>query len=97
MSTSVDQKIGQALKLARVEARLKQQDLAKALHVTGTYLSLIEGGHRSPSLTLLKKYAQVLDISLGYYLWLALDTEEASHGDYSAHAPRSAKRRKCQG
>ena len=70
--------IGQTLKLLRTAAKLKQAALAADLGVTVNYLSLVENGHREPSLTFLKKFAKKLDVPLGYFLWLALD-EQKSH------------------
>ena len=69
--------IGQTLRLLRVRADLKQAELAKDLDVTANYLSLVEKGHREPSLTFLKKFAKRLNVPLGYFLWLALADEES--------------------
>jgi transcriptional regulator with XRE-family HTH domain len=66
-------KIGQTLKLLRIAAKLKQAGLANSLGVTTNYLSLVENDRREPSLSLLKKFAEVLDVPLGYLLWIALD------------------------
>lgn len=66
-------KIGQTLKLLRIAAKLKQAALANTLGVTANYLSLVENDHREPSLSFLKKVAEVLDVPLGYLLWVALD------------------------
>jgi transcriptional regulator with XRE-family HTH domain len=69
--------IGQTLKLLRVAADLKQTELAKDLGVTANYLSLVEKGHREPSLTFLKKFAKQLNVPLGYFLWLALADDKS--------------------
>jgi transcriptional regulator with XRE-family HTH domain len=65
--------IGQTLKLLRIRADLQQKDLAAALGVTANYVSLVENGHRDPSLPFLRRFATQLNVPLGYYLWLALD------------------------
>lgn len=70
--------IGQTLKLLRTAAGRKQADLAGDLGITTNYLSLVENGHREPSLTFLKKFAEELDVALGYLLWLALDEQKSS-------------------
>lgn len=69
--------IGHTLKLLRTAANLKQGPLADDLGVTGNYLSLVENGHKEPSLTFLKKFAERLDVPLGYFLWVALDEKES--------------------
>lgn len=69
--------IGQTLKVLRTAAQLKQTTLAARLGVTTNYLSLVENDHREPSLSFLKKFAGVLDIPLGYLLWVVLDDRPA--------------------
>jgi len=69
--------IGQTLKVLRTAAKLKQTTLADRLGVTTNYLSLVENDHREPSLSFLKKFAEVLDIPLGYLLWVVLDDHPA--------------------
>ncbi|HEX6827113.1 MAG TPA: helix-turn-helix transcriptional regulator [Nitrospiraceae bacterium] len=64
--------IGQTLKLLRVSKDIPQHELAHALGITANYLSLLEHGHREPSLTLLRKFQAHLKVPLGTYLWLAL-------------------------
>jgi transcriptional regulator with XRE-family HTH domain len=65
--------IGSTLKLLRVASDLKQSSLAKDLDITANYLSLVESGKKEPSLTFLKKFAQRLNVPLGYFLWIALE------------------------
>jgi transcriptional regulator with XRE-family HTH domain len=65
--------IGSTLKLLRVASALKQSSLAKDLDITANYLSLVESGKKEPSLTFLKKFAQRLNVPLGYFLWIALE------------------------
>jgi transcriptional regulator with XRE-family HTH domain len=65
--------IGSTLRLLRVASDLKQSSLAKDLDITANYLSLVENGKKEPSLTLLKKFSQRLNLPLGYFLWIALE------------------------
>ena len=65
--------IGSTLKLLRVASDLKQASLAKDLHITANYLSLVENGKKEPSLTFLKKFSQRFNVPLGYFLWIALE------------------------
>ena len=75
MTDNTSQRIGHTLKLIRVAADRKHLDLARALGVTANYLSLVEHGHRDPSLKFLKQFAQELKVPLRDYLWLALGEE----------------------
>ena len=47
--------VGKNIKLFRINAGLKQKDLANTIGVKDSYLSTIESGKKEPSLTLLKK------------------------------------------
>ena len=73
--------IGQTLKLLRVAAKIKQSELSSDLGISGNYLSMVENDRREPSLTLLKKFAQRLDVPLGYLLWRALSDEESEEAE----------------
>jgi transcriptional regulator with XRE-family HTH domain len=56
---------GRAVRSARVEAALTQQQLAAAAGVNGTYLSGIERGQRNPSLTVVYRLAAALGLGAG--------------------------------
>ena len=71
---TIDKKIGHSLRVARVTAGVKQQDLAIEVGVNNTYISSIEAGRRCPSISLLKRIAVALDIPLGrLLLWVTLE------------------------
>lgn len=57
-------KIGSNIKTIRVLKNIKQKDLARELGITPNYLSMIENNSKKPSLTLMEKLAQVLEIPL---------------------------------
>jgi transcriptional regulator with XRE-family HTH domain len=63
---------GKSIKLLRISAGLKQEDLAAKLGVTSNYISLIENNKREPSLSFLRGLADELDIPLGV-LFLEVD------------------------
>jgi transcriptional regulator with XRE-family HTH domain len=48
-------RVALAIKMARIEAGIKQKDLAKALGVAPAYLSRVEAGGTIPSLQWIKK------------------------------------------
>jgi transcriptional regulator with XRE-family HTH domain len=57
------------IKLFRVAAGLKQQDVAKALSVTTNFVSMIERGKREPTLKYLRAFSRLVKIPLAVLLW----------------------------
>ena len=57
------------LKLARIEKRLNQQELADRVDVTRQTIGLIEKGNYNPSLNLCIKIAKALDRTLDQLFW----------------------------
>lgn len=53
-----------ALKVARIKADKRQEDIARCVGIDITTLSRIETGRMRPSLTTLQKLARVLSVSL---------------------------------
>lgn len=51
--------LNRALRLLRTYHQFTQANLAKRLGISGSYLSEIESGDKTPSLELLEKYADV--------------------------------------
>ncbi len=82
MSKTMD--IGKNIKILRVSAGLKQKELASNVDVSPSYLSLIEAGKKEPSLSLLKKISDILNVPVGYLLWEAMDQA----GDFSSEEHR---------
>jgi transcriptional regulator with XRE-family HTH domain len=63
-------KLGTAIKLIRTSSGLKQKEIAAKLGVTSNYISMVEGGGREPSVSLLKKLATILGVPVGlFFLW----------------------------
>ncbi len=58
--------MGARLRKIRGRLKMSQKDFAKALDITGGYLSTIESGLRNPPFELLHKISQYYDISLNY-------------------------------
>jgi transcriptional regulator with XRE-family HTH domain len=65
------QKISEALRLLRVFHDLSQTDLAQRLGVSKSFMSEIESGKKEPTLTLLGRYSEELDIPLSSLLFFA--------------------------
>jgi transcriptional regulator with XRE-family HTH domain len=62
--------LGQATKLIRTASGLRQNELAKRLHVTSNYISMVENGKREPSVSFLRELARVFGVPIGlFFLW----------------------------
>jgi transcriptional regulator with XRE-family HTH domain len=59
----LDEEIGKKLKLLRKEKKWSQREVAEKIDVNFTYISKIENG-RIPSLTILKKLADLYGVSV---------------------------------
>ena len=58
------EKLGEAIRTARVGRGMSQEYLAELLDVTPTHVRHMESGHRRPSVETLFQMARILDISL---------------------------------
>ena len=58
--------IGKRIRERRLELKLTQEDLARALHLTPQHISGIEQDKRAPSLTSLAKLAEELGVTVDY-------------------------------
>lgn len=54
--------INEALRLLRIFHDYKSKDLSEMLGISQSYLSEIENGHKSPSIDLINKYAELFNI-----------------------------------
>lgn len=59
-----------ALRLLRVFHDLKQKELAEKLAISNSHISEIEKGNRTPSLDVIKKYADYFKIPVSSVLFL---------------------------
>jgi len=64
------------LKLARIEKKLNQQELADLVDVTRQTIGLIEKGNYNPSLNLCIKIAKALDRTLDQLFWMENQDEQ---------------------
>jgi len=58
--------IGKRIRERRLELKLTQEDLARALHLTPQHISGIEQDKRTPSLTSLARLAEELGVTVDY-------------------------------
>ena len=61
---SIGQSVGELVRAAREKAGWRQADAAAACGITQSYWSMIEAGHRPPTLETLQKIAQGLEVSI---------------------------------
>ena len=78
------------LKLFRVAADLKQQEVADALKVTTNYISMIERGRRQPTLKYLKAFSRLVDVPLAVLLWEPPEKGSKKSGNEDLYARLSA-------
>jgi transcriptional regulator with XRE-family HTH domain len=65
MSTKLDKgELGSAIRAARLDKRLSQEELAELVGITPTHIKHIESEHRKPSLELLYRLVRTLNLSL---------------------------------
>lgn len=57
---------GKRLRNLRIEKEMSMNDLAKALNVSKSAISLIENGHRRPSVQMMTKYANYFKLDYNY-------------------------------
>ncbi len=77
--------IGLRLKGIRQEAEIKQKDLAKALNILPSQLSMYEQGKREPTISFLNDFANFFHISLSqFFLFENINfVETDSNKEYS--------------
>lgn len=75
---------GKIIKKVRKKRNLSQEKLAEKVNVTGTYISLIEGGYKCMSLELFVSIANTLNISADELLVESLvNTVRVSNHEFS--------------
>ena len=72
--------VGQLIKIARINKKLGQEDLAKKAKVTTNYISLIENNKKDPSLNFLREIAKFLDIPFILLAWEKIDMPKGKTG-----------------
>jgi transcriptional regulator with XRE-family HTH domain len=91
LAKSVATQFGIELRKARGEAELTQQVLAERAEIDPVFVSLLENGHRQPSLTVLLNLERVLNLAAGE---LVQRVSQALRGEADAPtAKRGARRR----
>lgn len=60
--------LGAKIKQVRIKRKLTQDKLSEMCNLSATFLGIVEGGWKKPSLESLVRIANVLDVSLDYLL-----------------------------
>lgn len=71
--------LGNAIRTARIENHMSQEELAELVGITPTHLKHLESEHRNPSIDVLFKIAKVLHLSLDSLLFPNKDTHSEIH------------------
>ncbi len=76
MGGYVTMNYGRAIRVLRGGRGWSQLELAKKVKVNGSYLSLIEGGHREPSTEVVIALADALGVGLVLFMTLVCDERD---------------------
>lgn len=68
--------LNEALKQIRLFHRMRQKDLALKLDISNSFLSEIEKGQKSVSIELIKKYADIFNLSASAILLFSENLED---------------------
>ena len=91
LAKSVATQFGVELRNARSAAKLTQQVLAERADIDPVFVSLLENGHRQPSLTVLLNLERVLGLDAGE---LAQRVAQALHDPSNAQSAKGTSSRR---
>jgi transcriptional regulator with XRE-family HTH domain len=86
--------LSEALRLIRVFHDVKQNELARRLEISNSYLSEIENGNKVPSVEIIGKYASEFQIPPSSILFFSEQLSEPSLGHEVADKARGVVARK---
>ena len=61
--------LGNVLKLLRIAKEMSTKDLAEKMNVSSTYISEVESNNKNPSLEMLTKYSEALEVKKSTILY----------------------------
>lgn len=73
--------VGTGIRFVRIARKLSQKDIAKMAGCSPNYLSMIETGKKQPSVGLLEKIAQVLDVPVSYLFAMGIEEDTLESDD----------------
>lgn len=68
--------IGQAIRTLRKNELMNQEEFSSSVGITQSYLSLIEKGHKKPSMEVLQQMADSLKTPLPVLFWFGVEKED---------------------
>jgi transcriptional regulator with XRE-family HTH domain len=68
--------IGQAIRTLRKTESMNQEEFASSVGITQSYLSLIETGHKKPSLEVLQQMADIVNTPLPVLFWFGIERDD---------------------
>ena len=68
---TLDQKTGILFRVIRTTRSVKQKDVAEALGISSTYLSMMEHGNRDIPLVILEKFCKYFKLDPGWFVEMA--------------------------
>ena len=68
--------LGKSIKLCRTNLGLSQQDLAKKIGLSVSYISMIEQGKRDPTISNVQHISKALGVPMSLLTFLAAEPEE---------------------
>jgi len=77
--------VGEAIKYLRYTKNIKQKDFCKEIGITQSYLSLVEKGHRTPSIQVLESISEYYKIPLPILFWFTVDESDVSEEKKEAY------------
>src|SRR3989338_4866778 len=63
----MNKEICKKIKIFRIKADMKQDELARQLDVTKNYISILENGKKTPSLQLIEKLSNALGVTMDMF------------------------------
>lgn len=73
--------LSETLRLLRVFHEMKQNELARLLDVSNSYISEIEKGNRTPSMEIIQRYSKLFKIPVSSIMFFSENLEEAKNGE----------------
>ena len=82
-SGNIERKVGlgNVLKLLRIAREMSTKDLATKMNVSSTYISEVEANNKKPSLEMLSRYSDALEVSKSTILYFDEEGEKNGY-DY---------------
>lgn len=71
--------LGNVLKLLRIAKEMSIKDLATQMSVSSTYISEVEANNKKPSLDMLTKYSEALDVSKSTIMYFDEEGEKSGY------------------